>query len=67
MISTRAAVRAIVDGPLHLLRIGNGEEIAAQSIQIDRFAGDAAKHDAHEEALGQDVVELLHLHDIQPA
>ena len=42
------------------------QEVLAQPREIDRISGDPAEGDAHEEPPGEHVVELLHLHDVEP-
>ena len=61
-----AAVCAVVNGPVHLLGVGGAHEILAQPRDVDRIAAHPAKRDAHEESPGQHVVELVHLHDVEP-
>ena len=59
------ALAAVLDAPLHLLRRGDGGKLAAQPRQIHLFALHGAEGDAHEEALRDRVVELVHLHEVQ--
>ncbi len=59
-------VRAVVHLPLHLFGLRECHEVGAQPFDVDRLAGDPAEGHADEKPPGHHVVELVHLHDVQP-
>ena len=59
------ALAGIVDPPFHLLGGGDRLEFLPQPPQIDPLARYTAKRDAHEEALRDRIVELVHLDEVE--